>query len=410
MKKVMISLTLLNLSAFAVPEIVSVSMKQDNDSRMVEVTYALDAPAIVTAAFYTNGVKIADASRLSVEGVVNRRVDGGTHRISWCPYKDFPDAGKSLNGEVRLMAWPPHSPPLFMVVDLTASVDDNLRFYPAEEDLPAAVTSRLFKTDCLLMKRVYATGREWLMGSTPADEGREADSSANAEVAHLVTLTNDYYMGVFEVTEAQYRHVTGDYVGTWHDDELCPANNMSPNALRGNMGPGDDYDWPSKGHAVNPDSVIGRFRSVTGNRVLFDLPTEAQWEFMARGGCPYRFGITNEQQTAAVSVAWIEDSWASDKTKKRVMPVGSLLPNAWGFYDTLGNVGEWCLDWKGPITSSDAVVDPVGPETGTVRIARGTGFYWNWKYARCACRVFGWTPNQARDNHGFRLWASVDIR
>ena len=416
-KTLLLSVSLAAAYVGAVPEITNLTMNQDTD-RIVTVAYHLSEPAIVTMEFYTNGVKLANAAVRTVEGEINKLVSAGDKTIRWWPYKDTENGAKVPNGEVKITAWPTNSPPLFMVLNLSASTD-NLRFYPSEEALPFAVTDDAFKTDYLLMKRIYAAGREWRMGSPSTEADREGSTSVLAEEAHLVTLTEDYYMGVYEVTERQYYLVVGSYIGTYADGVLCPANNMSLNTLRGTMTAGGDYDWPLTGHAVHSNSIIQKFRNKTGGHVLFDLPTEAQWEYMARAGSPFRFGIPDESASASTNVAW-NSNWPNNQGGQNghVHVVGLLQPNNWGFYDTLGNVGEWCLDWQAPINSSASVTDPVGPDSFVnldnngkgIRVARGSGYYWNQKYTRCAARSMGWAPDQGRNNHGFRLWASATIK
>jgi len=343
-KTLLLSVSLAAAYVGAVPEITNLTMNQDTD-RIVTVAYHLSEPAIVTMEFYTNGVKLANAAVRTVEGEINKLVSAGDKTIRWWPYKDTENGAKVPNGEVKITAWPTNSPPLFMVLNLSANTD-NLRFYPSEEALPFAVTDDAFKTDYLLMRRIYAAGREWRMGSPSTESDRQVATAVTAEEAHLVTLTEDYYMGIYEVTMRQYQLATGV---AQSGNLRRPANSMSPNSLRGTMSAGADYDWPTKGHAVHSASIIAKFRAKAEDHVLFDLPTEAQWEYMARAGSPFRFGIDDESRYASTNVAWISISTFYDDNgnvvTKRVMPVGLLQPNNWGFYDTLGNVGEWCLDW-----------------------------------------------------------------
>ncbi|MBR6586535.1 MAG: SUMF1/EgtB/PvdO family nonheme iron enzyme [Kiritimatiellae bacterium] len=387
-----------------------------DETHVVTVAYTLNAPAIVTAAFCTNGVEVSGIGVRSVSGDINRILQSGNHEFRWYPQSDAPVGVSVTNGAVKLTAWPLNSPHLFMAVNLALPEGtDNLRFYPSEEALPYPVTDDRFKTDWLLMKRLYAAGREWRMGSPAVEAGRESPYKNNSvntisEECHLVTLTNDYYMGVYEVTQWQIRLVTGQTKGTCRDLR-CAANSVSPNDLRGNMAAGGAQDWPSKGHSVDSSSVIGRFRSITGDRVLFDLPTEAQWEFMARADSPYRYGIQDESDVASTNVAW-NAKWPGNEGGQNGYAhiVGLLQPNAWGFYDTLGNVGEWCLDWREAKSSGDAEIEPCGPTTGSIRVARGGGYYWGAANTRCSSRQFGWAPDQRRDNHGFRLWAACEIK
>jgi len=390
-----------------VPEITQVTMTQEKRTREVTVSYRLSEPAIVTMTFFTNGVALPMSSVRSFAGSLNTLVPAGQHTLTWFPYKDVKSNAKVPNAEVKLTAWATNAPPLYLAVDLTKATD-NLRYYPSAEELPYALTDDVWKTDRLLMRRIYASGKEWRMGS-PVKEGGRSTAATTDETAHLVTLTADYYMGVYEVTRHQHSLVCGT---AYASGPKFPQADVSPNGLRGTMTPGADYDWPTKGHAVHPNSVIAKWRNKAGGHVEFDLPTKAQWEFAGRAGSGTRFGIPNEEQACLDEVAWNKNNGGA------AHEVGLLKPNAWGLYDTLGNVGEWCLDWMGEISDGSSVIDPVGPTTGTVldtnglaqRSAKGSGFFWGASEMRYASNIHGWAPNQSRANHGYRLCAPAVIK
>ena len=409
MKSLKLSLAVVGMavSAAAAPEISQLSVTQESQTRVVSVSYALNEPAIVTMEFFTNGVPINVHDVRNIDGTLNALVPAGSYTHHWIPYKDVPGGGKIADAQVKVTAWPTNSPPLYMAVDLTQQGGD-IHFYPSAEALPYALTDDIWKTDRLLLRRIYATGVEWRMGASQTDGLAEA----TGEEAHLVTLTNDYYMGIYEFTQGQIKHVIGSTCGNFAEDLRCPANSMSPNALRGAMGAGGANDWPDKGHAVAANSYVGKLRALVDQRVEFDLPTEAQWEFAARAGSPYRFGTSADENTdSCTNVAWI--SWGGAGTgvnaNGAAHPVGMLKPNAWGLYDTLGNVGEWVLNWRRSDVSKEAEIEPVGPQTGTTRMACGGGWYWHWKYARCSARL-GWAADQGRNNHGFRICAPTLVK
>ena len=164
-----------------------------DETHVVTVAYTLNAPAIVTAAFCTNGVEVSGIGVRSVSGDINRILQSGNHEFRWYPQSDAPVGVSVTNGAVKLTAWPLNSPHLFMAVNLALPEGtDNLRFYPSEEALPYPVTDDRFKTDWLLMKRLYAAGREWRMGSPAVEAGRESPYKNNSvntisEDCHLVT-------------------------------------------------------------------------------------------------------------------------------------------------------------------------------------------------------------------------------
>ena len=111
--------------------------------------------------------------------------------------------------------------------------------------------------------------------------------------------------------------------------------------------------------------------SIEGMR--FRLPTEAEWEYACRAGTTTRFYWGDKRDS--------KYCWHCHNSSFKVHPVGKKKPNAWGLYDMLGNVWEYCSDWYGPY-NSDTVNDPVGPAKGWIRIARGG----SWLYAAVNCR------------------------
>lgn len=413
------ALLLSALSASAASGVTLNSVTKNAANGSVTVNYTLSEAAVVTLAFRTNGVQVAGCQPKRLSGDVNRLVSAGAHSATWWPNLDGGDFGLVDDATLKLTAWPKNSPPMYMAVALAVkSGGDNLRFYPCEDALPFAITDEHWKREWLLLRRIYAAGREWRMGS-PTQEADRQTGEGVMETAHPVVLTADYYMGVYEFTRTQCHILDGttytllDSHG--EDTSVWPLNNMSPNNFRGAMKAGEAYDWPTKGHAVDSAKPLGKLRALVNGQVDFDLPTEAQWEYAARAGMGTRFAIEDESSNSSTNVAWTaacgnssspahcgEGGWPHS--------VGLLRPNAWGLYDMLGNVGEWTLDWRGHDPDGSLEVDPVGETTGTVRIAKGTGFFWGVTLGRCAARGNGWAPDQARDNHGFRLCAPAVIK
>ena len=126
----------------------------------------------------------------------------------------------------------------------------------------------------------------------------------------------------------------------------------------------------------------------------FRLPTEAEWEYACRAGTTgARYGDLGD-------VAWYDGNSGSS-----THPVRGKQPNAWGLYDTLGNVWEWCWDWWDSDYPQGVVTDPVGPGSGSYRVLRGGSWNTDAQYARAACRS-DWTPGN-RDVLGFRLARSL---
>ena len=384
-------------SASAAPGITVTSVTKNAANGSVTVGYTLTEQAVVTLAFETNGVTVAGCQPRRLAGDINRLVTADAHNVTWWPNLDGVDFGAVDDAKLKLTAWPTNSPPMYMAVALAVKAGgDNLRFYPCEDALPFALTDEHWKREWLLLRRIYAAGREWRMGS-PTKEADRQSGEGLEETAHPVILTADYYMGVYELTRTQC-HILANvaYTLVEHDEDtsIWPKNNMSPNDFRGAMKAGDAYDWPTKRHAVDSGKPLGKLRALVGNQIEFDLPTEAQWEYAARAGMGTRFAIEDESQAASTNVAWTaacgnKSSPAHCGADGWPHTVGLLRPNAWGLYDTLGNVGEWTLDWRGHDPDGSLEVDREGATTGTIRIAKGTGFYWGVPLGRCAARGNG---------------------
>jgi formylglycine-generating enzyme required for sulfatase activity len=215
-----------------------------------------------------------------------------------------------------------------------------------------------------------------------------------------VTLTNGYYMGVYELTQ-QHKFLITKQNGPTYDVQKFPANRVTWQALRGDSA---IYDWPLQGHAVDMvNSIIGLLRTLSGQD--FDLPTEAQWEYAARAGTGTAFsdGSTDYRSDAVMALSWYRDNASATHE------VGLCPPNAWGLYDVHGNVAEWCLDWMSyDITSY--TIEPGGPETTPpdvqyvtgCRVVRGGSYGEQVIKARSARR--GWdTPNKVSGLYGARL-------
>jgi len=205
------------------------------------------------------------------------------------------------------------------------------------------------------------------MGATPEMINPDTDEKP----VHRVTLTNDYYIGKYEVTQALWQAVT----------------DSNPSNFKGNDLPVEMVSWN------DCQDFISKLNSMTGKR--FHLPTEAQWEYAARGGKKSR-GYQYSGSNTLGDVAWYSGNSCS-----RTHAVGTKQPNELGIYDMAGNVWEWCQDWYGSYSSSPQT-NSTGAVSGSYRVFRGGSWYYSAWYCRTSYRRNG-TPGFRDNDLGLRL-------
>ena len=274
-----------------------------------------------------------------------------------------------------------------------------------------------YKTSKIVMRKVPAKNVTYCMGNGP---GTYSTKSCNGNA--MVTLTNDFYLSVFEVTEGQYKRMTtvNGAIGTAPSSkgDVYPVTSLSYNALRGD--PANWTDWPGNQYAVASGTAIAKLRANMPG-FLFDLPTEAQWEYACRAGTTNDtytgryYGKSSTLQTRVEELAWTPSNASS------LQIGGQKRPNALGLYDMLGNLAEQCRDliagtYTGntidpPALSGDAT-EPYGMTAGTDsshNINTRGGSYGSSGYVYCLV--------QSRENNlkrstgtvrGFRLWLRAE--
>ena len=205
------------------------------------------------------------------------------------------------------------------------------------------------------------------MGATP-----EMENPYDSEKpVHRVTLTNNYYIGKYEVTQALWQAVMGSNPSNFKGDDL-PVEKVSWN---------DCQDF------------ISKLNAMTGKR--FRLPSEAEWEYAARGGKKSR-GYQYSGSNTLGDVAWYEGN-SGPKTHA----VGTKQPNELGIYDMTGNVYEWCQDWYGSYSSSPQT-NPIGAVSGSRRVIRGGFWLSSASYCRSSYR-YNYAPDGRYGDIGLRL-------
>ncbi len=221
------------------------------------------------------------------------------------------------------------------------------------------------------IEMVYVQGGAFQMGSN--------DGGSNEEPVHSVTL-DDFYIGKYEVTQAQWRAVMGSNPSYFKGDSY-------PDSLPVEMVSWDDVQ-----------EFIKRLNAITGK--TYRLPTEAEWEYAARGGNKSK-GYEYSGSDKIGDVAWYEVNCIDAYTIRGTNPVGTKKPNELGIYDMSGNVWEWCQDWYGSYSSSPQK-NPQGPSSGTHRIFRGGA--WDCEDLMCgSTRRIDAPPDGRKHFLGFRL-------
>ena len=224
---------------------------------------------------------------------------------------------------------------------------------------------------------VYVEGGTFTMGCT-GEQGNEC--GMDEKPAHRVTLSS-YYIGQTEVTQALWRAVMGSEpteYGGWTAE----------------YGRGDNY--PAYRVSYNDvQTFLQRLSQSTGRR--FRLPTEAEWEYAARGGARSRgYKYSGGNDIGAVA-------WYRDNSDGKTHPVAQKQANELGLYDMSGNVREWCSDWYGrDYYSSSPQYNPGGPSSGSFRVYRGGSWYSCARYCRVSYRNY-FSPAGRYRKLGFRL-------
>ena len=324
-------------------------------------------------------------------------VKSGTHRLVWDAGRDNPNfVGDAVTVEVQAYTC------LYLVIDLSGGPD--AASYPVSylSTEPQSGWTDEYKTTKLVMRRIQPG--TFTMGS-PSDEfGRFSD-----EDQHEVTISQPFYIGVFEVTQKQYELVTGA-VPSGYIGDARPVECVTWNMIRGNS---STYDWPDSSE-VDPSTFIGKLRTKAGIEEL-DLPTEAQWEYACRAGTTTAFNsgknLTSHYQDSAMDEVGrysYNNGYKGGCKDGRGgysdyhTTVGSYLPNAWGLYDMHGNVWEWTLDGYQSNLGMSSVTDPAGPSSKSFRVLRGG----SWRSTTNICRSSSrsrYRPRLGGDEYGFRL-------
>lgn len=190
-------------------------------------------------------------------------------------------------------------------------------------------------------------------GSPATETGRDADEGPQ----HEVTISRGFQLGVYEVTQRQWKAVMGENPAVFQQAASPPMPADDPLDR-----PVDSVSWQDAQRFLNRLNAFGLGR--------FRLPTEAEWEYAARAGTTtaYPWGEAGDRDRTH------EFAWANSRSYATTRAVGLKPPNAWGLHDMHGNLWEWCSDWYGPY-SAGPQTDPVGAPAGRERVFRGGSWY-----------------------------------
>ncbi len=239
---------------------------------------------------------------------------------------------------------------------------------PVQSSISSSTSSSLtIVANGVSFKMIRVEGGTFTMGAT-SEQGSGADD--DEKPAHRVTLSS-YYIGETEVTQALWEAVMGS----------------NPSLVsKGTNRPVESVSWD------DCKTFISKLNAITGK--AFRLPSEAEWEFAARGGNKSK-GYKYSGSNTLGNVAWYFDNCGETHDVK------TKSPNELGLYDMSGNVSEWCQDWYGDYSSSSQT-NPTGPSSGSLRVIRGGGWFDDATYCCVALRYYG-APTLAYYYLGFRL-------
>ena len=305
------------------------------EGKNIIITYETDKAGSVGDVFCsTDGGRTWGAPLKQVTGDVHKVVKAGKHRITWNVLAEAYD----LKG-------------------------DNICF-KVEEKMANVIT---VKVNGVSFDMVRVDGGIFNMG---LDKGFDDKAVTNESPAHSVTL-DGYYIGKTEVTQALWQAVMG----------------TNPSNFKGDNMPVENVSWK------DCQEFIGKLNVLTNKK--FRLPTEAEWEYAARGGNKSR-GYKYAGSDSIDDVAWYDMNG-----EEITHPVASKRPNELGIYDMSGNVWEWCNDWYADYTANSQT-HPTGPQSGSLRVCRGGGWD-NYAGSRRSSNRSNSSPTNRSSSLGLRL-------
>ena len=445
-KTILAAIATASCTSFATTPVVSnVTMAQSASSRLVTINYTLDSEAVVTLDIQTNYLDGAETKWASIggaaisgtqtgktsgpaQGDVWKVVSAGSGTITWRPDYMWPDHVIGEGGARAVVtAWALDNPPDYMVADLA---DATVRYYPGADFLPGGLLANEdYRKTKFVLRKIMAKDIEWTKGGNSTEPGYADNQTIGGEPMYTVQIDNNYYIGVFEVTQTQWNMMGIANTFAFQNADVAamrPADQVSFNEARGS-------EYPS---APTDSSFLGKLRAKFSDAYAFDLPSEAQWEFACRAG--HGLGLWNDGSRMTFTTAtyadenlprmarykqnngWIKDGStytqlsnpqiASCTDENGPAICGSYEPNDWGLYDMEGNLLEWCLDW---FTKNETTLRTLAGKVNTTKdtayvngagghVTKGGSWFEDASRCRPGWRWCGGAAN-GYNNNGFRL-------
>ena len=295
-------------------------------------------------------------------------------------------------GDAKRSPWklPAGAPPPAMAPFDAAKANEHQAAWAKYLALPIELTNSIG------MKFMLIPPGEFDMGSTAAEVTKLVEEAQATKQSgwyierlpyeapqHRVRITQPFYLGQCEVTQAEYERIVGSNPSQFKDDPTHPVETVK---------------WDE---ASAFGRKLGELPAEQAVHAQYRLPTEAEWEYACRAGTTTTWYAGDDEG------ALKEHAWFVANAGKKLHPVGQKSPNAWGLYDMDGNVWEWCQDWFGDrYYATSPVDDPTGAPEGSHRVNRGG----SWSAGAAGCRSAyrgGASPGGRSGNLGFRLARTV---
>lgn len=407
------SISLAASSAFADLAVSNVSARQRWPwNNLVDIDFTIAGTAGEAYRIDVSATAAGGEKRLCATTFVTEPIAAtGANRVVWDLGADYPNF-KADDLAVTVTATPfSDTTPVYLVVDIsggTAASKWPVRYTTAAPVHTAGVADPC-KTTELWLKRVKAKGMT-------VSDGNEGGSSATYQgyyPAHKCTLTNDYYLGVFPLTQAQCSRIYGNALSTFTTDGATrPADSIHPlNHLR------KPYFNSASPETALDSGIVKNIQDRTGMK--FDIPTEWQWAFACKAGASgNRYEGASENTVSHKGNSDPTDSSSScyntdyTSANRAQWPAGvgtsyvdAYDPNQWGFYSMLGNVWETCLNQNQTITRNGSYTDLTGDAGTSYRARRGSCWSLAYSYASTNWRSIS-NPNDSGNGTYILRWGA----